>query len=88
MRITVQLTEEAADAMRRGGAGARPVREAADALGLTLTPLHPDVNDAALGRYFIAKAKGSPDVERILARLRQTPGVTAAYLKPPDALPG
>lgn len=92
MQITIQCTEEVAREVARalkGGApssSAKPVLEAAKDLKLTLRPMHPGVDDAALIRYFVANAPGS-NAEPALARLRQTPGITAAYAKPPDALP-
>jgi hypothetical protein len=89
MEITVQIAPELSAAVHqdRGTRGAPDVEALADELGFSLRPLHPGTDDAALRSYFIVDVPDPTTAERVLARLRATPAVTAAYVKPPDAMP-
>jgi hypothetical protein len=84
LRVTVQLA-----AVRSGHTPeARPasVQRLAEELGLPLEPLHPGVDDPVLRSYYTVEV---PDrvAAAVLARLRASPAVAAAYVKPPEAAP-
>lgn len=77
MRITVQLAPELAKAPEIA-------RLAAD-LGVSFRALHPDSDDPALASYFVVEVPDSGAAQDIVTRLRHSPAVRAAYVKPPDA---
>jgi hypothetical protein len=52
-----------------------------------LEPIHPGTEDPELTRYFTVEAPDQATAERVMARLRQSKAVEAAYVKPPDAMP-
>jgi hypothetical protein len=56
-------------------------------LGIALRPLHPGALDPTLRRYFVAEVPDSSANDSALQRLRSSPGVLAAYVKPADAMP-
>ena len=78
VEITTQLAPEAAEP---------ELRELADELGLSIRPLHAGTTDPVLGSYFIVSLPDASLAKQVLDRLRQSPAVYAAYLKPPDAMP-
>ena len=90
MQITVQLQ---ADVARRLRERAPPTAESEELnrvtkqLGVVLEPMHPRTADPDLTRYFTVEAPDQATAERVVARLRQSKAVEAAYLKPPDAMP-
>lgn len=65
----------------------RDLRALADELGLSFRPLHAGTSDPVLGSYFIVSVPDASRAQQVLARLRQSPAVNAAYLKPPDTMP-
>lgn len=52
-------------------------------LGVAIRPVHPGSQDAELATYFTLCEAPGPDLEEILAVLRDLEAVTAAYAKPP-----
>lgn len=94
MQLSLQLTREAAEALGRALSGesaqgeARALLDAARAERLNLRRLHPGAPDSSLGRYFVAELPKEDRAEEIRARFAGLAGVSAAYLKPSDALPG
>ena len=82
--VTVQLNPEAAS----GGA---PARTALDALvrelGVSLRVMHAHADDSTLSTYFTVDVPDGTSAELVAARLRDSPAVAAAYVKPPDAMP-
>jgi hypothetical protein len=54
--------------------------------GASILPMHPDPVEGDLGLYFTIDV---PDAQASALQdaLLQTPGVTAAYMQPPAALP-
>lgn len=90
MLVTIQLVEHAAATTRQRSHAPRESsgRDALSAeFGVELTPIHPGSKDASLRRYYIAELSDDPRGQHILDRLRQSPLVAAAYVKPQDALP-
>jgi hypothetical protein len=93
--ITVQVTPDLARATLRGPpAGEQPALDALDALhelarelGVAFRPMHPDTDDATLRAYFTVDVPNGASAERVAARLRDSPVIAAAYVKPPDAMP-
>jgi hypothetical protein len=79
--ITVQVTADAADD------GAAALDHLARELGVAIRPLHPGTDDSALRTYFTVEVPNAASAERVAARLRDSPAVAAAYVKPPDAMP-
>ena len=90
MQITIRVHAEAAPGLTSRG-GPTPLLaellQTARELGVSLVPLHPNVNDPHLRSYYAAEVADSAAAERALAGLRQCRAVAAAYIKPPDALP-
>jgi hypothetical protein len=86
-QLVVQLTADGAAALVEGGGGAAPIRQVLNELGVTLQPLSPGIDDPVLSTYFHATLPSAKVGAEAVARLRDVPGVTAAYLKPAIALP-
>jgi hypothetical protein len=90
MRITVQLSGDAAQSLR-ARAPATPESQAlwatANGLGISLEPLHPDSDDPTLRTYFTVDVPDGAAAQHVIDHLRQNPAVSAAYVKPPDAMP-
>lgn len=81
---------------RRGGGGRRSgtQREGADKLPADLAslasliqPVHPGVEDDDLKTFFMAEVGTAGEADRLIDRLRRSPHVAAAYLKPADEPP-
>jgi hypothetical protein len=90
MRVTIQLTDEVARALRKQSPvtpAAQQVSRLAHELGIELVPLHHRTDDRDLRRYFTADLPASERADRIVEVLRRDPSVTAAYVKPPEAMP-
>lgn len=89
MRVTVQLPDALAQSVRGGErttdalALERLVRE----LDIELQPLHAATDDPALRRYFTAEVADDARGHRAAERLRASPLIAAAYVKPPEAMP-
>jgi hypothetical protein len=88
--ITLQLTAEAARALR----GAGPPSPAVEALEGALRaidaearPLHRATRDESLMRYFIVELRPGAQPDEALAALRRCEAVEAAYIKPAEELP-
>ena len=79
--ITVQLNPEVETSRTRVIASLE--RE----LGVSIRPMHPGTDDATLGSYFTVDVPNSTSAEEVAARLRDSPAIAAAYVKPPDAMP-
>jgi len=60
---------------------------AAHDMGVTLEPMHPNVDDENLALYFSVSAENGEAAQRIAERLRSLKAVEAAYLKPPETIP-
>jgi hypothetical protein len=54
--------------------------------GVRLAPLHPDVDDAELATYYVARVDPQA-AEGVAARLLGMDGVDSAHVKPPAAAP-
>ena len=90
MQITVQLQADVARRLHQRGsptAGSQELNQITNQLGVTLEPIHPGTEDPELTRYFTVEAPDQSTAERVIARLRQSKAVEAAYVKPPDATP-
>ncbi|HEX2091961.1 MAG TPA: hypothetical protein VHG28_06140 [Longimicrobiaceae bacterium] len=90
MTITLHLSPEAAAAVRAGREESPPSREilrAVRELGIDLRPVDPGGADPSLAGLFSVQVADLDAAGRAVARLRGTPGVESAYVKPPDALP-
>lgn len=88
MLITVQVAPDLASALRRGEPeteDARELKRMADDLGISFRSLHPDSANPSLRSYFTVDVPDAAEAERVLTRLRRSPAVRAAYVKPPDA---
>jgi hypothetical protein len=86
-QLVVQLTSDMAVALAKGEARARAIRQVLDELGMTLKPLSPEVDDPVLATYFNATVPESQDAAKVVRRLVEVPGVSAAYVKPTIGLP-
>ena len=54
--------------------------------GASLRPLHPGTSDPELATYYIVHVPDPAAAPRVLDKLRGHAAVTAAYIKPPDAM--
>ena len=92
MEAVVQLEREIAG-LYHGGAGQpslpdtlRKMKHDLDdelaRLGLSLRPMHPDIEDTELARYFTLVGGSIRQDETTLVALRDLDAVTAAYMKP------
>jgi hypothetical protein len=86
LQVTIQLTEAAARALQQHQA-IPELGRLANQLGIIIQPLHPQSLDQALMTFFSAEVPDADTAQRVLTKLLQSPHVTAAYLKPPDAPP-
>lgn len=68
-------------------AGSRELLTIAEELGVLLEPVHPGAEDPLLALYFMVEVPDSTTAERVIARLRESSAIEAAYLKPPNELP-
>ncbi|MFQ5633093.1 MAG: hypothetical protein ACE5I1_30360, partial [bacterium] len=68
-------------------AGSRELLKVIDGLGVTLEPMHPGTDNPQLVRYFYIEIPEPLTAEQVIAQLRQSKAIEAAYQKPPDALP-
>ena len=88
-RITVQVDPKLVDAKPREFEIARlpELESAARELRVAFRALHPGTSDPTLRTYVIVDADDPASAEHIAERLRANPAITAAYVKPPDAMP-
>lgn len=68
------------------GSPASDLRGLLDASGASLRPLHAGTSDSELASYFLVYVPDPAEAPRVLDRLRRHAAVTAAYVKPPDAM--
>ena len=90
MHVTIQVSADVAHIVHEGGSPTTESRELlkiAEELGVSLEPMHPGAEDPLLAPYFRVEVSDSATAERVIAHLRQSKTVEAAYLKPPDELP-
>ena len=91
VEVVVQLEPAAAAKLRNGPSSdsdIAPLRRVLEELGMTLRPQHPDVDDPELTRFFVGETRDwDDDGSRAVAALTALHVVTAAYAKPPAALP-
>jgi len=89
MQITMRLRPDVAEDVQKGtqSGPSKELFQTARELGISLQAMHPDTNDPNLMSYFVINIAASNDAELIAQRLRQCPGVEAAYLKPADEAP-
>ena len=65
----------------------RVFRNLEEEYGVTLRPLHPGAQDAALCSYYTLTITDEATAHEVLARLRRSTRVEAAYVKPADEAP-
>ena len=90
MKLVVQVTPETAKEIREQHYDNNATKElivAAQDLGVTLEPMHPDVEDENLALYFSVSAENAEAAQLIAERLRKLKAVDAAYSKPHEELP-
>jgi hypothetical protein len=87
--VMVQLSPEAADAVRRGepASGLEEVQEELRSLGLRLEPLHARAEDPSLASWFRVSVEDEPTAEEVAAAIRTSEEVESAYVEPPSAPP-
>ena len=89
--MIVQLSPEAADAVRGGEptpSGLHEAQEKLRALGLSLEPLHARGEDPSIASWFRVAVEDEPAAEEVAAALRTSAAVESAYVEPPSAPPG
>ena len=90
MQVTVHLRSDIAKAIQsrsRGMAAAQSLIEHLHSVHAELHPLHPDSDDKELATHFFLEADSEEEAKGLVESLLKQPGVTAAYVKPPDASP-
>jgi hypothetical protein len=90
LQVTIQIAEKAAEALMRKGtsAVANKIQSAVKKLGYSIQPMHPGVDDPELLKHFYISVPDERSGEEVSAKLREMPGIEAAYFKPPGAPPG
>jgi len=90
MRVTVQLAPDLARKLQQGSGRGKACAELNGVLknlSVKLVPLHPGIDDEALGSYFAVEVPDSETAQNVVRNLRPCRGIRAAYIKPADALP-
>ena len=90
MQVTVHLRSDIAKALQsrsRGVAAAQSLIEHLRRVPAELHPLHPDSDDKELATHFYLETGSEEEAHRLVESLLKQSGVTAAYVKPPDAAP-
>ena len=82
MQVTVLVRPGPAGRPGESDPAVQELRQAVADLGVELQPMHPGVRDPQLARYFVLEVPDSATAEQAIARLRGTPSVEAAYVKP------
>jgi hypothetical protein len=89
--VTVAFRQDLISKWLTTGVGPAMLVQLADqlmALGLHVRQVHPGASDPQLASWFEITAPQVDEARRALAYLRGHPAVVAAFIKPPDALPG
>jgi hypothetical protein len=88
-RITVQVDPKLVEATPSDTEVNRlpELESVARELRVTFRALHPGTSDPTLRSYLVVDADDPASAEHIAGRLRANPAITAAYVKPPDAMP-
>lgn len=88
MEVILLLSDDAALRVRKFG-----VNESNSELSsvlkrwnVSMRAQHPDIDDEQLSRYYIVEAPLS-EIEQLVAAFSELDDVTAAYVKPEEALP-
>ena len=90
MQVTVQVPPDVARTLHERGpptAKSEALLRMIEELGLTLDPMHPDMDDPKLQSYFLIDVPDHATARRVIDRLQQSKAVEGAYVKPPDELP-
>jgi hypothetical protein len=90
VRVTVQVSPDVARVLQQEApptAESGELLEIVHELGVVLEPVHPGAEDPLLAPYFTVEVPDAETAERVIARLRESGAVEAAYVKPPDELP-
>ena len=89
VQVIIQIQRDKLARLHERGPVTAPaeVLQAADDFGATLAPVHPGTGDPALASYFSVDVPDQATADRLLARLRQSDVIEAAYVKPPEAMP-
>lgn len=77
----------AAEAYETPDSGNTAVFDLVKRHGAPLEPLHGDVTDEELQRYFVVRLVDAQEAEELAEELRALPQVEAAYVKPAGELP-
>ena len=88
--VHIQVSTDVARALHQRGpptTESQALSEVAKRLGISLKPLHPDVDDPLLSLFFTTEVSDRATAERVIARLQRCKAIQAAYLKPPDEMP-
>jgi hypothetical protein len=64
------------------------LQTAEDELGVSMAPMYPDVSHPTLQPFFIIDVPDQESAEKVIARLKQSTAVEAAYLQPEAEPPG
>ncbi|OGO38544.1 MAG: hypothetical protein A2W35_16025 [Chloroflexi bacterium RBG_16_57_11] len=97
MRIVVVLQEQIAQEMRAPSRGrdlestsvdAQELQVAASELGISLSPMYPEVSHPTLQPFFIIEVPDQAIAQKVITRLSKSAAVEAAYLQPDAEPPG
>ncbi len=90
IQVIIQVSTDVARILHQRGAPTTESKELfriTEELGVLLKPMHPGAEDPLLNQYFLVEVPDSATAERVIAHLRRSKAIEAAYLKPPDELP-
>lgn len=85
MYVTVRVRPDVVAALRDRRLARPDIRDALrtiDELDLSLEPMHPGIDDPQLASYFQVDVPDQRTADRVAAKLRTSPAIEAAYVKP------
>ncbi|MCW3991519.1 MAG: hypothetical protein NWE79_02335 [Candidatus Bathyarchaeota archaeon] len=90
MNVTVQVALDVAKTLNNRGTPSTKSLELlriVDRLGVSLKPIHPGTDDPLLSQFFLVEVPDEATAENVIAGLKKSKAIQAAYLKPPDEMP-
>ena len=97
MRIVVVLQEQTAQELRAparsrdiesASVDVQEIEQAASELGVSLSPMYPQVSHPTLQPFFFIDVPDKAAAEKVISRISKSAAVEAAYLQPEAEPPG
>jgi hypothetical protein len=90
MQVNIEVSPEVARALHTQPSrdpASRELLRITKELGVQLEPLFPGVRDPELESHFSLEVPDPTTADRVLDRLKVSPAIRAAYVKPAEGLP-